>query len=163
MQQATVEFHRPAVRSSSLRWRTEDVEALFDLPFNELIFRAQTVHREHFDPSEVQLSTLLSIKTGGCPENCGYCPQSVHFDTPVEATPLMKLDVFGAPAKRRRTNGRAVKLDSGLLHSVRRKRPSKVFVRVGKAQRAHVSTSRVQLKTANKPASHKSARTPPLA
>src|SRR5258706_4060684 len=92
MQQTNVEFHRPVARSSAIRWRTEDIEALFELPFNELLFRAQTVHREHFDPSQVQLSTLLSIKTGGCPENCGYCPQSVHFDTPVEATPLMKLD-----------------------------------------------------------------------
>jgi biotin synthase len=70
----------------------DDVAALFELPFNDLLFRAQTVHRQHFDPRKVQLSTLLSIKTGGCPENCGYCPQSVHFDTPVEATPLMKLD-----------------------------------------------------------------------
>jgi biotin synthase len=83
----------------------DDVAALFELPFNELLFRAQTVHRQHFDPREVQLSTLLSIKTGGCPENCGYCPQSVHFDTPVEATPLMKLDAVMDAARRAKEAG----------------------------------------------------------
>lgn len=74
------------------RWRVEDVEALFALPFMELVFRAQQVHREHFDPNEVQLSTLLSIKTGGCAEDCGYCSQSAHFDTEVKASKLMPLD-----------------------------------------------------------------------
>jgi len=69
------------------------------------MFRAQSVHREHFNPSEVQLSTLLSIKTGGCPENCAYCPQSVHFDTPVEATALMKLDAVLDAAKRAKEAG----------------------------------------------------------
>jgi len=73
------------------RWPRAEVEALFDLPFMDLLFRAQQVHREHFDASEVQLSTLLSIKTGGCPEDCGYCPQSAHFDTGVEASKLMPL------------------------------------------------------------------------
>ncbi|HKX44389.1 MAG TPA: biotin synthase BioB [Burkholderiaceae bacterium] len=79
------------------RWRVADIEALFDLPFMALLFRAQQVHREHFDANEVQLSTLLSIKTGGCPEDCGYCPQSAHFDTGVEAGKLMPLqDVIDA-------------------------------------------------------------------
>jgi len=105
MQQAPVEFHRPAVRRAAQRWSPADVEALFALPFAELLFRAQTVHRQHFDPREVQLSTLLSIKTGGCPENCGYCPQSVHFDTPVEATPLMKLDAVLEAARRAKDAG----------------------------------------------------------
>jgi biotin synthase len=105
MQQAPVEFHRPVARRAAQRWQAADVEALFALPFNELLFRAQTVHREHFDPSEVQLSTLLSIKTGGCPENCGYCPQSVHFDTPVQATPLMKLDAVLDAARRAKDAG----------------------------------------------------------
>lgn len=73
------------------RWRLDHIEALFDLPFMDLLFRAQQVHREHFDASEVQLSTLLSIKTGGCPEDCGYCPQSAHFETGVEAGKLMPL------------------------------------------------------------------------
>jgi len=98
-------IHRPAPRTAQKRWSVDDVAALFDLPFNELLFRAQTVHRQHFDPSEVQLSTLLSIKTGGCPENCGYCPQSVHFDTPVEATPLMKLDAVMDAARRAKEAG----------------------------------------------------------
>ena len=61
-------------------WRIGEIEALFDLPFNDLMFRAQTVHRLNFDPNAVQLSTLLSIKTGGCAEDCGYCPQSAHHD-----------------------------------------------------------------------------------
>ena len=82
---------------SSLRWTTEAVQALLDLPLPELLFRAQTVHRENFDPTRVQLSTLLSIKTGGCPEDCAYCPQSKRFDTGVEDSALMQLgDVLGA-------------------------------------------------------------------
>ena len=76
---------------SSARWRSAAIEALFELPFMDLLFRAQQVHRENFDPCQVQLSTLLSIKTGGCPEDCGYCPQSSHFDTGVEASKLMPL------------------------------------------------------------------------
>ena len=73
------------------RWAFAEVRACFDLPFMELLFRAQQVHREHFIAGEVQLSTLLSIKTGGCPEDCAYCPQSAHFDTGVEASKLMPL------------------------------------------------------------------------
>ncbi len=73
------------------RWKVADVVALYDLPFNDLLFRAQQVHREHFDPNLVQLSTLLSIKTGGCPEDCAYCPQSAHYDTGVDADKLMPL------------------------------------------------------------------------
>jgi len=80
-----------AAAPAETSWRVADVEALFELPFMDLLFRAQQVHREHFDASEVQLSTLLSIKTGGCPEDCGYCPQSAHFDTGVEASKLMPL------------------------------------------------------------------------
>jgi biotin synthase len=71
------------------RWSVAAIEALFELPFNDLLYRAQQVHREHFDANEVQLSSLLSIKTGGCPEDCGYCPQSVHYDTGVQADKLM--------------------------------------------------------------------------
>ncbi|MBI3545620.1 MAG: biotin synthase BioB, partial [Gammaproteobacteria bacterium] len=74
-----------------------DISALFDLPFSDLIYRAQTVHRRHFDPNAVQLSTLLSIKTGGCSEDCGYCSQSARFQTDVENQPLMPLiDVISA-------------------------------------------------------------------
>jgi biotin synthase len=73
-------------------WSVAEVQALLELPFSDLIFQAQTVHRAHFDPSLVELATLLSVKTGGCPEDCGYCPQSVHFDTGVEAGKLMGVD-----------------------------------------------------------------------
>ncbi len=72
--------------------RAAAIEALFELPFNDLIYRAQTVHRTHFDPNAVQLSTLLSIKTGGCSEDCGYCSQSARFETGLESEPLMVLD-----------------------------------------------------------------------
>ena len=106
MQQDTIQVHRrTAPPVAAPRWQPADVEALFELPFNELLYRAQTVHREHFNPSEVQLSTLLSIKTGGCPENCSYCPQSVHFDTGVQATALMATDAVLAAAQRAKEAG----------------------------------------------------------
>ncbi len=80
-------------------WRHEEVRALFALPFPELIFRAQSVHRQHFDATEVQISTLLSIKTGGCPEDCGYCPQSMHHETGVKAEKLMSVEAVLAEAR----------------------------------------------------------------
>ncbi|MDG5487590.1 biotin synthase BioB [Sphingomonas sp. BGYR3] len=70
-------------------WTREEIAALFELPFGELLFRAQTVHRAHHQPDTVQMSTLLSIKTGGCPEDCGYCNQSAHAETGLKATKLM--------------------------------------------------------------------------
>jgi biotin synthase len=73
-------------------WALPEVEALFDLPFNDLLFRAQSVHREHFDPNSVQMSTLLSIKTGACPEDCKYCPQSVRYNTALEREALMEVE-----------------------------------------------------------------------
>jgi biotin synthase len=73
-------------------WKQEEVEALFALPFNDLLYQAQTVHRQNFDPNAVQISTLLSIKTGGCAEDCGYCPQSAHHPSAVKAEPLMPLE-----------------------------------------------------------------------
>ena len=73
-------------------WTRSEVRALFQLPFNELIFRAQSLHRTYFDAREVQISTLLSIKTGGCPEDCAYCPQSARYDTGVKAERLMALN-----------------------------------------------------------------------
>lgn len=82
---------RAETPQSDRRWPVQAVEALYALPFMDLLFRAQQVHREHFDANEVQLSTLLSIKTGGCAEDCGYCPQSSHFDTGLEASKLMPL------------------------------------------------------------------------
>ena len=85
-------LRRANVGVPETRWTVAAVEALYDLPFMDLLFRAQQVHRENFDPNEVQLSTLLSIKTGGCAEDCGYCPQSSHFDTGLQASKIMPLD-----------------------------------------------------------------------
>jgi biotin synthase len=79
-------------------WTRAQVRALFNLPLPELMFRAQSVHRENFDPTAVQISTLLSIKTGGCPEDCAYCPQSTHYDTGVRAEKLMDLGAVLAEA-----------------------------------------------------------------
>ncbi len=90
---------RPGDHAIRHDWTREEVRTLFALPFPELMFRAQSVHRAHFDPAEVQISTLLSIKTGGCPEDCAYCPQSVHYDTGVKAEKLMPLDAVLAEAQ----------------------------------------------------------------
>ncbi len=73
-------------------WKRDEVLALFNQPFNDLLFQAQTVHRQHFNPNEVQISTLLSIKTGACPEDCKYCPQSGHYNTELEKEKLMKVE-----------------------------------------------------------------------
>src|SRR5947207_4120904 len=73
-------------------WALDEVRALFALPFADLIYQAQRVHRQHFNPNEVQVSTLLSIKTGACPEDCAYCPQSVRYDTGLEREELMAVD-----------------------------------------------------------------------
>ena len=86
-------------------WTREELRALFDLPLAELIFRAQRIHRAHFDPAEVQISTLLSIKTGGCPEDCAYCPQSAEYETGVRAEKLMPLDAVLAEARTARAAG----------------------------------------------------------
>ena len=73
-------------------WTLAEVAEIFDLPFMDLLFRAQHVHRQYQVPNTVQISTLLSIKTGGCPEDCAYCPQSVRYDTGVEVESLMPLE-----------------------------------------------------------------------
>jgi len=86
-------------------WTLSEVRALLALSFSDLIFHAQRVHRENFDPNEVQISTLLSIKTGACPEDCAYCPQSIRFHTGVEAEPLMDLDAVLEKARIARANG----------------------------------------------------------
>lgn len=86
-------------------WQQAEIEALFELPFNDLMFRAQQVHRAFFSPSEVQVSTLLSIKTGGCPEDCGYCPQSVHHETSVEPHSLLAVDDVLEAARRAKQAG----------------------------------------------------------
>jgi biotin synthase len=86
-----VQFHAPAADAALETLRSQAL-ALYALPFNELLFRAHTVHREHFDPTRIQRSTLLSIKTGGCPEDCGYCPQAARYHTEVESQDLLPLD-----------------------------------------------------------------------
>lgn len=86
-------------------WTLEEVEALFERPFMELIFEAAAIHRRWFDPSEVQLSQLLSVKTGGCAENCGYCSQSQHFKTGVAASKLMEADTVIAAAAEAKAGG----------------------------------------------------------
>jgi biotin synthase len=97
--------HFPATALVRHDWTREEVRALFDLPFPELMFRAQSVHRQNFDPAEVQISTLLSIKTGGCPEDCAYCPQSAHYQTGVAAEKLMTLDAVLAQARAAKEGG----------------------------------------------------------
>src|SRR5450830_931995 len=98
---------RPRTAAKALRhdWTREEVRALFALPFPELMFRAAQVHRENFDPTEVQISTLLSIKTGGCPEDCAYCPQSAQYDTGVKAEKLMSLDAVLGEARAAKAGG----------------------------------------------------------
>src|SRR5499426_3176742 len=86
-------------------WSVAEVEALFALPFNDLVFRAQSAHRAHFSANQVQLSTLLSIKTGGCPEDCAYCPQAARYDTGVEAQKLMAVEAVVAEAQRAKDAG----------------------------------------------------------
>ena len=86
-------------------WTRDEIAALYDLPFGELVFRAQTLHRRYFAPNQVQLSTLLSIKTGGCPEDCAYCPQSAHYDTGVDAAKLMDVEAVLAEARAAKVQG----------------------------------------------------------
>jgi len=86
-------------------WTLEEARALFAMPFNDLLYHAQRVHRQNFDPNRVQVSTLLSIKTGACPEDCAYCPQSVRYETSVGREELMELDEVRAAASAARRNG----------------------------------------------------------
>ena len=86
-------------------WSQQEVASLFSLPMNDLLFKAQTVHRQHFDPNQVQVSTLLSIKTGACPEDCAYCPQSARFDTQLEKEKLMAVEAVIEKAKAAKAAG----------------------------------------------------------
>ncbi|HYD81303.1 MAG TPA: biotin synthase BioB [Paucimonas sp.] len=109
MSSQTVTFHaisrtKPAPIKPDA-WSVDDIVALFELPFSDLLFRAQQVHREHFDPREVELATLMSIKTGGCPEDCGYCPQAARYDTGVEAQKILPLDTVLDAAKAAKASG----------------------------------------------------------
>ncbi len=95
------------VQSDELRhdWELTQVQTLFDLPFNELLYRAHTIHRANFDPNAIQISTLLSIKTGKCSEDCGYCSQSAHHNTELEAEALLALDDVVSAAKKAKSEG----------------------------------------------------------
>jgi biotin synthase len=95
----------PGAHPAASRWSVEDVQALFELPFPELLHQAQTVHRAHFDPTQIEFATLLSVKTGGCAEDCGYCPQSAKYNTGVEATKLMEPAEVLLAAKRAKDAG----------------------------------------------------------
>ena len=97
----------PANPCCALRhdWTHEEIRALLKLSFPELMFRAQSIHRRNFDPGELQISTLISVKTGGCPEDCAYCPQSAHFETGVRAEKLMPLDAVLAEARMAKAAG----------------------------------------------------------
>jgi len=105
----TISDHTPAIgasaRTSTPHWTVAQIAALFDLPFNDLIYRAQGVHREHFDPNAVQRSTLLSIKTGGCPEDCGYCPQAARYHTGVDNEDTLPVSAVLEAARLAKQNG----------------------------------------------------------
>ena len=96
---------KPTERKVRTDWRLDEVAALYEMPFNDLLYEAQRVHRRHFDPNAVQVSTLLSIKTGACPEDCAYCPQSVRYRTGVEAEDLMSVEDVTEAAARAKAAG----------------------------------------------------------
>ena len=104
-------FQAPAVNLSKrvattdAPWTVAAIEALMDLPFADLLYQAQTIHRQNFNPQEVEFATLLSVKTGGCPEDCAYCPQAARYDTGVEATKLMECDEVLVAAKAAKAAG----------------------------------------------------------
>jgi biotin synthase len=107
-QTQAVSLHRPAApirEKENATWPLADVLALFELPLPELMFRAQTLHRAHFPDGDVELATLLSIKTGGCEEDCGYCPQAARYDTGVEAKKILDLDTVLDAARQAKASG----------------------------------------------------------
>lgn len=99
---AVVQEPRAGVRN---RWVRQEARRLYDLPFNDLLFEAHSVHRRHFNPNQVQMSRLLSIKTGGCPEDCGYCSQSAHAPTGLKASKLMEVERVLAEARKAKAGG----------------------------------------------------------
>src|SRR4249920_1688348 len=105
----TLSHNAPAERVADSirgsRWSVDRIAGLFDLPLNDLLHRAHCVHRENFDANAVQLSTLLSIKTGGCPEDCGYCPQAARYHTEVENEDMLAVDAVVAAARAAKDNG----------------------------------------------------------
>jgi biotin synthase len=116
-------------------WSREEVEALYGAPFMDLIFRAQAAHRAHHEPNTVQMSTLLSIKTGACPEDCAYCPQSVRYDTGIEAQALMGVEEVRTAATRARAAG-ATRFCMGAAYRAPKARELKVIAEMVRAVRA---------------------------
>ncbi|HRD92399.1 MAG TPA: biotin synthase BioB [Accumulibacter sp.] len=104
-QAATITPERPLSTATAPRWSIAEVEALYQLPLMDLLFRAQQVHRENFDANEIQRSTLLSVKTGGCSEDCGYCSQAARYSTATEREALMPLDQVVAAAQAAKDKG----------------------------------------------------------
>ena len=101
-----VQLHRRASTAAPTGpWSVDAIQALLDKPLMDLLFEAQTVHRQHWPAGDIELATLLSVKTGGCPENCGYCPQSSHFDTGVQAQKLMAVDEVRSAAQAAKNAG----------------------------------------------------------
>ena len=105
MSSQPIAFQAPVAPLSADVWPVAEVLALLNLPFNDLLYRAQQVHREHFDATEVELATLLSIKTGGCPEDCGYCPQAARYDTGVTAQKILPLATVLDAAREAKAQG----------------------------------------------------------
>ncbi len=101
----SVKLTANSLPSNNANWQIEEVIDLFSMPFNDLIFKASSLHREFHNPNQVQISTLLSIKTGGCPENCKYCPQSAHYDTGLQKQALMPIDEIVASANNAKKAG----------------------------------------------------------
>jgi len=121
-------------------WSRDQVRAIFALPFNELLFQAQTIHRQYFDPSAVQVSTLLSIKTGGCPEDCKYCPQSVHYETELEPEQLMDIDAVVEAARRARQAGASRFCMGAAWRNPKGKNFERVLEMVGRVQAEGLET-----------------------
>ena len=102
---SSAEAAHPAGSAGPARWSVSAIESLLDSSFNDLIYRAQVVHRQHHDANMVQLSTLISVKTGGCPEDCGYCPQAARYHTNIENQDMLQLDAVVASASAARAQG----------------------------------------------------------
>ncbi len=122
------------------RWSKQAIKALFALPFNDLIYRAQGVHRQCFDANEIQLSTLVNIKAGGCPEDCAYCPQSARYDTPVEAEETMRLDEVLAAARAAKASGATRFCMGAAWRSPREKDFKKVLAMVSEVKSLRLET-----------------------
>ena len=108
IKEKTVSFLSPKKTKQTIQnvaWKKVSIQGLFDQPFNDLLFQSHQVHRNNFDPNKVQLSTLLSIKTGGCSEDCGYCPQSARYDTTVDNEPIMNIKDVSSAAKQAKDAG----------------------------------------------------------